>query len=79
MRYETIGIGVLWMLFFLVLTWIIFAGIDRHVRMAEAQGVERLRAAVVKQRMRYHGAQAAHLAENGNWYFRDKRGRLCRL
>lgn len=74
-----IAITIAWLIISIGLMWFIFAGIDRHVQMAEAQGVERMRAAVVKQRMKFHGTNAAHLAENGIWYFRDKEGRLCRL
>lgn len=72
-------ITMFWIGISIIISWLLFAGIDRHVALAEAQGVERMRAAVVKQRMRYHGTFSAHLAENGVWYFRDKEGRLCRL
>lgn len=76
---EIVGYGFLWALIALVIMWFVFAGIDRHMALAEAQGVERMRGVVVKERMRYHGARAAHLAEDGLWYFRDGAGRLCRL
>ena len=76
---EILGYGLFWLLFCLAAAWFVFVAIDRRMALAEVQGVDRLRAAVVKQRMRYHGARAARLAENGVWHFRDKEGRLCRL
>lgn len=76
---SDIAITFFWIVISIIIAWLLFAGIDRHVALAEAQGVERMRAAVVKQRMKYHGTNAARLAENGIWYFRDKGGRLCQL
>lgn len=77
---SVLGLSLCIAILFVALSWLVSWAVDRHVEMAEAKGGNRQpRAMEVKQRMRHHGTNSAYLGKNNTWYFKDKKGRPCRL